>query len=160
MMKRKSFQRPKVNCLCRCTPITGVESLNHQQRHSAVKDAYCRISTSRSTGIIADTAVRIGKMLEQTGHLIPAMTLYRTAIKRILDIDSWRAEDYYENGPWGINPYYRYWSERINDADALEVAECLDSLYMRLHMPGYAHQRRRIHVYYEGLFRSVYSACM
>lgn len=160
MMKRKCFQRPKVNCLCRCTPATGIEILHHQQLESVVQDAYSRISATRSTSVIASQAVRVGGILEQTGHLVPAMTMYDTAIRCIFRMDSSRAEDYYYFGPLPPNPYYRSWYERMNDADALEVAARLDPLYKRLKMPGYAHQQRFVRVYYEGLFRSVYSACM
>lgn len=119
-----------------------------------------QIVSTRSTGVIAATALRVGQMLENTGHVMKALTVYHTAISRIERIDSFRAEDYYENGPSPANPYYRYWYERTNDADALEVAERLDRLYHQLGLHGYAHQQRRVRWGYELSFRGVYSACM
>ena len=160
MLKRKNFSRPKVNCYCRCTPQRGIIVLYPPMVESSVEEAMEVIQTKRSTSVIAATAVRVGQMLENTGHNVRALSVYTTAVNRILRIDWDRAEDYYAFGPLPPNPHYRPWSARINDADALEVAKPLDALYHRMHMPGYAHEQRRINVYYEGLFRSVYSACM
>jgi len=160
MMKRKNFQRPKVNCLCRCNPATGVESLTNSQLQRTMRRAIGIAHSSRSTGVIAATAVRAGQLFENTGHPLMAITIYRTAINRILTIDYCRAEDYYYFGPVPPNPHYRPWSARINDADALEVAKPLDALYRRLQLPDYAHQQRRVLDYYEHIFNNVYAACM
>lgn len=160
MMKRKSFRRPKVNCLCRCTSSEGVVSLTPSLVNLAKKDAINTMCASRSTNTIAAVAVRTGQLFEQTGHTLLAITVYRTAISCITSIDSFRAENYYQFGPLPSNPHHRYWSERINEADAIEVAERLDALYRRINLQGFAHQQRRIRWYYESLFRSVYSACM
>ena len=160
MLKRKSFQRKKVNCFCRCTPDNGVISLYPPMLERAMKRAIYQIYTSRSTGVIAATAVRAGELFEHNGHVLKAITIYRTAINTIWRIDRDRAEDYYNFGPVWPNPHARPWSARINDADALEVAEKLDALYLRIHLSGYAHQQRRVRVDYELLFRCVYSACL
>ena len=125
-----------------------------------MENAMETIMTTRSTGVIAATALRVGQILKNTGHIMKALTLYHAAVHRIELIDSYRAEDYYENGPSPANPHYRYWCERTNDADALEVAEQLDKLYHKLGLHGYAHQQRRVRWGYEISFRGVYSACM
>lgn len=160
MMNRKSFRRQKVNCLCRCTPQTGIETLSTPMVRLIRQDAMHVVSTSRSTSVIAATCLRAGLLFEQLDMFFLAITVYRAAINRIQRIDSYRAEDYYTFGPLPPNPYYRPWGSRINDADALEVARQLDSLYHRLNMPGFAHQCRRVNANYEWMFRAVYSACM
>ena len=160
MMNRKSFRRQKVNCLCRCTPQTGIETLSTPMVRLIRQDAMHVVSTSRSTSVIAATCLRAGLLFEQLDMSFLAITVYRAAINRIQPIDSYRAEDYYTVGPLPPNPYYRPWGSRINDADALEVARQLDSLYHRLNMPGFAHQCRRVNANYEWMFRAVYSACM
>ena len=160
MLKRKNFRRAKVNCICRCTPQGEVLLLNYKFISQAVDDALHLIVKSRSTGVIAATAVQTGRLCEATGHDPLAVKLYTTAISAITLIDRDRAELYYDFGPLPPNPHHRYWSARINDADALEVAQKLDSLYMRMGLKGFAHQQRLIHWSYEVLFRSVYSACM
>ncbi|MCR4995579.1 MAG: hypothetical protein K6A32_09460 [Bacteroidales bacterium] len=160
MIKRKSFRRAKVNCLCRCTPKSGIIALNPAFVKHFHNNALTRICASRSTGEIAAIALRIGKIQEQTGHYPLALHLYRAAINNIYFIDSARAEDYYENGPSTANPHYRYWYERTNDADALEVATRLDALLLKMGFAGDAHQRRRICARYEALFRNIYAASM
>ena len=160
MLNRKSFRRQKVNCLCRCTPQMGIESLSTSLVHLIRQQAFDVFDTSRSTSVIAATALRAGRLFEQLQMHYVALTLYRTAILRIQRIDYDRAEDYYTFGPLPPNPYYRPWSARINDADALEIAQQLDVLYHHLHLPGYAHQCRLVNTFYERMFRSVYSACM
>lgn len=160
MMNRKSFRRQKVNCLCRCTPQTGIETLSTPMVRLIRQDAMHVVSTSRSTSVIAATCLRAGLLFEQLDMSFLAITVYRAAINRIQSIDYNRAEDYYYFGPLPPNPYYRPWGSRINDADALEVARQLDSLYHRLNMPGFAHQCRRVNANYEWMFRAVYSACM
>lgn len=160
MMNRKSFRRQKVNCLCRCTPQTGIETLSTPLVRLTRQQAIDVVATSRSTSVIAATALRAGRIFEQLHMPYVALTLYRTAILRIQRIDYDRAEDYYTYGPLPPNPYYRPWSARINDADALEIAQQLDALYHHLHLPGYAHQCRLVNTFYERMFRSVYSACL
>lgn len=146
--------------VCRCTPSAGITALAPALLKQAQSAAMRTICTSRRTGVIAATAVRTGMVLEQTGHPSEAITLYRTAIRRILSIDARRAEDYYDFGPLPPNPHFRTWSARISDADALEVASSLDRLYKRLGMKAEAHQRNRIGREYDDLFGSVYAACM
>ncbi len=158
MLKRKDFRRAKVNCLCRCTPSKGIEFLYTKHIQRTLRQSIFHIMETRSTGVIAATALRTGDILENTGHLVPAIKLYRTAMNRIFFLDSCRAEDYYEHGPSPANPHYRYWTERISDADALQVAERLDNLYLRMNMPGEARQQRRVRFYYEDLFNCIYSA--
>lgn len=160
MMNRKSFRRQKVNCLCRCTPATGIVTLATPMMRDIRQQAIDTVQTSRSTSVIAATALRAGLLFEQLDMSFLAITVYRAAINRIQRIDYDRAEDYYTFGPLPPNPYYRPWSARINDADALEVARQLDALYHRLNMPGFAHQCRRVNANYEWMFRGVYSACM
>ena len=126
----------------------------------AKKQAMSIICTTRSTGVIAATAIRTGILLEQTGNASQAIMVYRTAISRILHIDAFRAENYYDFGPVPPNPHFRTWSARVSDADALEVARHLDQLYRKLDMVAETHQHRRIDRYYEDLFCSVYAACM
>ena len=160
MLKRKNFRRAKVNCICRCTPQGEVMMLNYKFISQAVDDALHLIANCRSTGVIAATAVRTGRLCETTGHDPLALNIYKTAISAITSIDRDRAELYYDFGPHPQTPHYRYWSARVNDADALEVAKRLDNLYLRMGFRGLAHQQRRINWSYNVLFRSVYSACM
>ena len=138
----------------------GITALAPQLMQQVRDTAIRRIESTHSTGVIAATAVRTGRMLEATGNPSLAIMMYRTAIRRILSIDARRAEDYYDFGPMPPNPHFRTWSARINDADALEVASCLDRLYKRLGMKAEAHQRSRIGREYDDLFGSVYAACM
>lgn len=160
MLKRKSFRRAKVNCLCRCTSKQGIVQLNAIDVRRFKSAALSVIYTSRSTGIIAAVAVRTGQMLENTGHYPLALHIYRAAIKMIYFIDVARSENYLENGPLPPNPHYRNWCERIADADALEVACCLDALYLRMGFRGDAHQCRRVNYLYERMFNITYAAFM
>ena len=160
MLKRKKMRRQKPTFMCRCTPLTGITALAPTLLKQARATAMRTIFTTRSTGVIAAAAVSTGMLLEQTGNPSQAIMVYRTAIRRIRCIDAYRAEDYYNFGPLPPNPHFRPWSARINDADALEVASCLDLLYKRLGMNAEAHQRQRIYRYYDDLFCSVYSACL
>lgn len=158
MQERKCFRRAKVNCLCRCTPHEGIVSLNAHDVYRIKSKALSVIYTSRSTGVIADVAVRTGRILENTGHLPLALHVYRAALRTIFGIDVARAEDYLENGPRTSNPHYRYWAERIADAHALDVARCLDALYRRMGFKAQAHQCRKVRYDYEHLFNVTYSA--
>ena len=159
-MNRKSFQRPKINCLCRCTPRGGIKLLTTNHVYGTLRQTIARIRSSRSTGLIAALSLRVGEMFEQTGHHLLAITIYRTAINSILSIDSSRAYDYDEYGPRPGNPYHRYWNERTNDADALEVANRLDVLYQQLGLKQEAHQQRRIQHFYNSLFEDIYGEWM
>lgn len=141
-------------------PNGVINILQYDYLHDAFLETCRNISMSRSTSRISSMAVRIGEMLESCGHLVLALRVYEQAINTIELIDASRAEDYYEWGPLPGNPNHRYWSERMNDADALEIAVAFDALYHKLGMPGYAHQVRLVRLKYELLFRSVYSACL
>ena len=96
MLKRKNFRRAKVNCICRCTPQGEVMMLNYKFISQAVDDALHLIANCRSTGVIAATAVRTGRLCETTGHDPLALNIYKTAISAITSIDRDRAELYYD----------------------------------------------------------------
>ena len=156
MVKRNNLRRPKMGCICRCMPRTGIEFLTYDCAMQTYYSAMKQIANTRTTGIIADVAVRTGALLERTNHAANAITLYQQAIHTILAIDRDRAIDYYENGPLPGNPYYRFWSARISMADALAVAERLDTLYRSLNLTSEAHQQRRVRRAYDSLFYDLY----
>ncbi|MCR5179705.1 MAG: hypothetical protein K6C30_00580 [Bacteroidaceae bacterium] len=159
----KVHSRRKVNCLCRATPRQGVVNLHPDLARRLYNERLHNILASDNPGTIGTRAIRAGELLVRVGRPVLALRLMKHALSHLISADSLRQEDYVSQHYWPGYEYeqwYEYWSWRISDADAYELASHIDRLSNELNQqlghPEKSHQRARVKNDYDSLFEYLY----
>lgn len=158
------MKKRKVNNVCRCTPQTGIIALHPDYARSVYDEELDRLLSSGNPGYIADTAIRIGNLLHQSGRPLLALNLMQRALRHLLHVDDDLQRDYALNHYYPSNPdyaqWYQPWSSRVSEVDARRLAARLDQLHdeitTHLGHEGHSCQRFRVHRYYENMFADIY----
>lgn len=163
MRSNRIHDRRKVNCLCRCTPQSGIVALNPTLAQALFDERMRRLLSSTNPGEICAYALRTGELLEAAGRPLLALRLMHVALNHLLSVDADIQEDYAANHHWPRPEYsqwYEPWSWRVSDADARSLAERIDELSNRLARElghdARSHQRQRVRDFYEELFSDIY----
>ncbi len=121
-------RRRKVNCLCRCSPQKGIESLEPKGAQQLYDERLQSILNTGDPHQIADRAIQAGKVLQQSGRPRLALELMQRTLTFLLNLDEdwqWHYDLYgtmpSEEGQWNMP-----WSWRTAEADACRLAREID----------------------------------
>lgn len=150
------MKRRKVNCICRCTPRGGIQSLDPRQLKVIVEKGLDEIYEEKRPRIIAREGLRLGNLCERTGHPMLALDVWGGSLQHLLWTDDDAQREYADSYRPHYKPHHVPWRYRISLNEARELALRMDMLYRRLGRMDEACMTRKVYDFYDFLFEDIY----
>lgn len=150
------MKRRKVNCICRCTPRGGIQSLDPRQLKDIVEKDLDEIYEETRPRIIAREGLRLGSLCERTGHPMLALDVWGGSLQHLLWTDDEKQREYADSYRPFYEPHRVPWRYRISLSEARELALHMDLLYRKLHRQEEACVTQKVYDFYESLFADIY----
>ena len=150
------MKRRKVNCVCRCTPRQGIETLDPRLLRELYDQRLDQLLRETDPQHIAHIGQLTGDLMLRSGHPLMALSTWQYALSHLLCADEDRQWDYAHSYRPYYAPHHVPWSERISDTEALQLAQRIDDLYRHLGHPEWANTRRTVRSRYNSTFEELY----